>query len=87
MRHIWMAMDPEDRRILVQSREFIDGDFPPGLRGLRWPRREADVSDEEYELMMRGLVGGMTGREMDELHVRWWDAARGDGDPLWPDLA
>jgi hypothetical protein len=79
--HIWMALDPETRRVLTQSREFADGDFPPGLRGVGWPRREADVPGELYA---RLLTGGPDPAEQDRLHRDWWDAARAEAEPRWP---
>lgn len=84
--HIWMALDPETFRISVQDREFVDGDLPAGLRGLRWPKRETDVDDAEYNRLLQGTPV-MPGAEMDEVHVRWWDEARSDGEPLWPATA
>lgn len=83
MTHIWLAMDAETRRVLVQDREFSEHDFPPGLRGAGWPQREHDVPTEKFQAI---LAGGMSGRELDRLHRSWWDEAGEEEDPLWPAL-
>lgn len=80
---IWMAMDPETRRILVQNQDFSEGDFPPGPRGMHWPRRTNDVHQQIYEELMAANV---TPAGQDSLHRYWWDEARGEGEPLWPEL-
>jgi hypothetical protein len=81
--HIWMAIDPETRRVLAQSREFGDGDFPRGPRGAGWPRREHDIDTTDWAAL---LAGGMPGEEQDRMHRDWWDAAGQEGDPLWPEV-
>lgn len=78
--HIWMALDPENVRVLVQAREFADGDFPIGLRGVGWPRAELDVDDEDYR---RLLAGEVTDKEADALHRGWWRNA--GGEHPWPE--
>ena len=81
--HLWLALDPETRRVLVQDHEFADGDFPAGLRGLDWPRRELDVPASQ----LAGILdGSLSGAEVDRLHRDWWDQARGEGDPMWPNV-
>ena len=77
---IWMAMDPETRRIALQDREFGDSDFPPGLRGLGWPQREGHITQEEWDGIMAGTL---TGDEVDEIHRRTWTE---NGDTPWPSL-
>jgi hypothetical protein len=81
MTHIFLALDPETRRVSVQSHPWSDGDFPPGLRGAGWPRRQLDIPTEDLE---RILAGGVPDDEIDALHRSWWDAA-GSG-PRWPRL-
>lgn len=81
---IYMAIDPETRRVLVQDREFADGDFPPGLRGLDWPRRTLDVPKQTVTKLRRGTTDG---EQADRLHRVWWDKARGPKDPAWPFLS
>jgi hypothetical protein len=78
-----MACDPETRRVLIQTREFGEGDFPPGLRGAGWPQRELDVPTEEVDAI---LAGGLSGKQLDRLHRAWWDEAGDEEDPLWPEL-
>lgn len=84
MQHIWLAMDTETCRVLAQSHEWSDGDFPPGPRGAGWPRRELDVDQQVWDDL---LVARMSGKEQDVVHRAWWDEARADGEPLWPELA
>lgn len=81
--HIWLACDPETTRVLVQTHDFGEADFPPGRRGAGWPMRELDVPTDQLETI---LTGKMSGREMDRLHRAWWDEAGSEEDPLWPNL-
>jgi len=80
---VWMAMDPESRRVMVQAREFSDGDFPPGLRGLGWPTRQADVDAKVYDKILAATLSDDT---VDYYHRKWWDDVRKEGEPMWPDL-
>jgi hypothetical protein len=70
--HIWLAQDPETGRILVQQHDWRDGDFPRGLRGQGWPRREHDVDSTDLEAM---LTGALDNERVDELHRGWWESA------------
>lgn len=79
--HIWLAMDPETRRVSASEREYGDGDFPPGLRGAKWPVRELDVPAQTFTKIKRASFDG---EAQDRLHRDWWDAARGPKDPVWP---
>lgn len=82
--HVWLALDPETRRVTAQTREWGDGDFPRGLRGVGWPRRETDVPAEALTQIARAEI---TPDEVDQLHRQWWDDARPDpNDPLWPEV-
>lgn len=83
MAKVYMAMDPETRRVLVQTREFSDGDFPRGVRGAGWPRRVGDV---QKRLLDKLLAGKLTSEAQDALHRDWWDRARPEGAPLWPQM-
>ncbi len=75
---VWMAMDPENSRITMQDREFGDGDFPPGLRGLDWPLREGTVADHDWANIMAGVL---TGDEVNAIHRNCWTE---NGDTPWP---
>lgn len=85
-KHVWMAMDPETRRVLVQEREFRAEDFPPGPRGRDWPRREADVDKGLFTKVVNGSTDAPGLPSSDRLHRDWWDLARPEGAPLWPQL-
>ena len=78
---VHMALDLETRRVLAQDHEFSDGDFPPGLRGASWPQRTLEVPKAEFASVLEASVPGA---EVDRLHRDWWDKARGEGDPMWP---
>lgn len=79
--HIWMAMDPETRRVQVQSVEFHDGAFPRGLRGAGWPQREMDVDRETFDSL---LNTGASWDDQDTIHRTWWNEAAPEGAPEWP---
>lgn len=81
--HLWLALDPETRRVLVQNREFGEGDFPPGLRGNGWPQRQLDAPADEFEAILAGTVSDS---ELDRLHRTWWNQAGREGEPTWPTL-
>lgn len=81
--HVWLALDPEERRVMVHPREWSDGDFPRGKRGVGWPRRELDVDAALLEALLRAEC---TPEEQDRIHRQWWDDAAMEGDPLWPEL-
>ena len=75
---VWMTMDPETRRVALQDREFGDGDFPPGLRGLGWPQREGELHDDAYAAIMEG---GLTAEQINDIHRTCWSQ---NGDTPWP---
>jgi len=75
-----MAMDPETRRITMQDREFAEGDFPLGLRGLDWPIRMGEISDEDWAKM---LAGTLSNDEVNVLHRATWTK---NGATPWPSL-
>lgn len=77
---VWMALDPETRRVTMQDREFGDGDLPPGLRGLDWPKRQADIDEEAWQGI---LAGTLTGDEVNQIHRSAWTE---NGDTPWPSL-
>lgn len=77
---VFMALDPETLRVMFQSHDFGDGDFPPGLRGAGWPRRVGQVDDVTWE---RLLAGELTGAEQDALHRETWTES---GETPWPTL-
>lgn len=76
--HVWMALDPQTYRVMVQGREFADGDFPGGLRGANWPRREGTVDPAVWESL---LEGALSPEDQDALHRDLWT---GSGDTPWP---
>lgn len=80
--HLWLALDPQTRRVFFQPREFDDGNFPRGLRGVGWPRRELDVPAADWARFCDGVPPA----EQDLMHRAWWDEARADGEPEWPRL-
>ncbi len=82
--HLWLAMDPETRRVTVQDHEWQDGDFPPGLRGAGWPRRELDVPAQTFTKLTKATLDA---DQQDRFHRDWWDQARKEGEPVWPLLA
>lgn len=77
---VWMAMDPENRRVAMQDREFGESDFPAGLRGLDWPQREGTVPDHVWANIMAGVL---TADEINEVHRTCWTE---NGDTPWPSL-
>lgn len=79
MMHVWLALDPETRRVAMQDREFGDEDFPRGTRGLSWPQREATIDEETWT---RLLAGALPYHEQDALHRDLWTA---NGDTPWPE--
>lgn len=81
--HVYMAMDPETRRVLVQTREIGEFDFPPGPRGVGWPQREGELDDD---IMAAALSGTLSGPELDKVHREAWNRAGGPDDPDWPEL-
>jgi hypothetical protein len=81
---IYLAMSPFDQRVLAQTRPIHrPTDLPRGAGGEGWAMRETDVDDRLFETLLHAQ---MSGDEMDRLHREWWDQARREGDPLWPDL-
>jgi hypothetical protein len=77
---IWMAMDPETRRVLAQL-EFVERtQLPPGLRGDGWPVRTTDINASLWTRMMHA---GVKPETQDRLHREWWDQARAEDEPLW----
>ncbi len=80
---VYMAMDPETRRVLLQTREFGEFDFPRGIRGAGWPQREGELTDDVMEAVLGGTLGG---RELDRIHRETWNRAGGPDDPDWPEL-
>lgn len=78
--HVFMALDPETLRVLMQTAEFADGSFPRGLRGIDWPIREGDVPASEWA---RLLSGGMTPDEQHDFHRDTWTQ---NGETAWPTL-
>lgn len=70
--HLWLAQDPETGRVSAQPREWSDGDFPRGARGLGWPRREIDVPVQTWSKMLRAT---WTPDQQDRLHQQWWGQA------------
>ncbi|MDT8915768.1 hypothetical protein [Amycolatopsis sp. PS_44_ISF1] len=78
MPHVFLALDPETQRVLMQTREIGDEDLPRGLRGLGWARREADVEDDRWDAL---LAGELTPAEQDDLHRAAWTE---NGAAPWP---
>lgn len=74
-----MALDPETLRVLLQLREFSDGDFPPGRRGLGWSVRQGEVSEAE---LVRVLDGSISADANDNFHREAWSHA---GATPWPE--
>lgn len=77
---VWMAMDPETRRISMQDRDFGEMDFPPGLRGLDWPMREGTITLEEWDGI---LTGSLSWDEVNAIHRSTWTK---NGATPWPSL-
>lgn len=75
--HLWLALDPETFRVTAHAREPDDSDFPRGLRGQGWARREADINADLWEHL---LAGGLKPAEQDELHRRLWTE---NGETAW----
>lgn len=75
---VWMALDPETLRVFMQKREFHDGDFPPGLRGLDWERRTGTINEAVYNDV---LAANFTDEEMDIIHRDLWTDS---GETPWP---
>lgn len=81
---LWLALDPETRRVTAQPREFDDHSFPRGLRGIGWPQRQTEVDADVWTEL---LTGRMSNAEVDRLHREWWDQARTNPDEaLWPEV-
>lgn len=78
---IWMAIDPETRRVLAQTESISRDHLPPGPRGDNWPVRTLDVNASVYSRMVHGNV---TPDTQDKLHRDWWNQARAKGEPEWP---
>lgn len=76
--HVWLAMDPETDRVVMQDREFDDGNFPRGRRGRDWARREADIDEDQWA---RLLAGQLPPDEQDQLHQETWTKS---GETAWP---
>lgn len=68
---VWLALDPEEDRVLVQDREFEDHDFPPGKRGQGWETRTAEIDRDAWNDVLAGVLNGA---EVDQLHRDWWTA-------------
>jgi hypothetical protein len=79
-----LSLDPETRRVHAQARDWSEADFPRGLRGAGWPRRELEVDLQTWQQV---LASDPTCPNTDLLHRGWWDAAGAPGDPKWPLLA
>lgn len=77
---IWLALDPRTLRVTAQDREFSDGDFPPGRRGLGWSIRSLEVPAQTWTKLMRATYSPSA---QDDLHRRWWVEA--GGDDVWKD--
>lgn len=77
---VWLAMDPETGRVLLQPREFADGDFPRGLRGRDWPTRTGELDQKTWDQL---LAGELTPPEQDDLHRDLWTK---NGATPWPTL-
>lgn len=75
---VWMAMDPETSRVLIQDREFQIYDFPPGLRGLNWETRTAKIDESTYENI---LAGKLSNDHVDLIHRLLWTE---NGEDHWP---
>ncbi|MBP2323345.1 hypothetical protein JOF56_003730 [Kibdelosporangium banguiense] len=80
MIHVWMSLDPETRRVTLQTREFGDGDLPRGLRGQGWPIRQAHIDETTWDAL---LAGELTAVQQDDLHRTLWTE---NGATAWPDL-
>lgn len=77
MTHVWMALDPETLRVLIQPQDFSEGDFPLGLRGTGWPTREGEIDDEIWQSILRAEIPPV---EQDQIHRDLWSQY---GEP-WP---
>ncbi len=87
---IYMAMDPETRRVFIQQWEPDEHTFPRGPRGAGWPQRQMMMPPghlKRWERNLRGSLAddGLTGIQQDQLHQELWNAADPNGPP-WPYL-
>lgn len=76
---VWLTLDPESLRVTMQNREFQDGDFPRGIRGVGWPIREGKIEAEVYE---RVMTGNLPSEENDKIHRDLWSK---NGPTEWPE--
>lgn len=72
--HVWLAKDPKTGRIVMQAREFGEGNFPPGdqFRGAIWPILEGEIPEDVWAQMMSGQLPA---DEQDRIHRELWMAA------------
>lgn len=75
---IWMALDPETCRVMLHDREFDDGSFPRGPRGLSWPIRRVEIDEDTWAAL---LAGALSPDEQDDLHRTLWTE---NGATPWP---
>lgn len=60
----WLALDPETERIVIQNREFDDGGFPRGTRGLGWPVKKIEILEDNFNDILSGKLGQEFLREL-----------------------
>lgn len=75
---VWLALDPETHRVVMQDREFLHHDLPSGLRGLNWEKRKAKISKKLYEHL---LGPDFDWDDSDRIHRELWSNS---GDTPWP---
>lgn len=76
---VWLALDPETRRVALQDQEFGEESFPPGMRGASWPVRQGSMDSDTYNRIMRC---DLSDSEVDKIHRDLWTKS---GKTAWPE--
>lgn len=75
--HVWMALDPETHRVLMNPTEITRDQLPRGLRGEGWEIREGRVDPALYADV---LAAQLSDEETDDFHRTAWTE---NGDTPW----
>ncbi len=86
----YMGMDPDTRRVFIQTTDFDDHTFPRGPAGAGWPMRVIQMPPGHLKRWQRCLRGnladdGLPNDQQDQLHRELWNEADPTG-PRWPYL-
>lgn len=79
MTAVYLLMDPESRRISLQTNEPDESSFPRGMRGLSWPIRRGQLADDTYADLLAGRIDPA---EQDRIHRDLWTE---NGETPWPE--